>query len=439
MPDLTWADWESVSNDTSSPLGQVTNAAKQVFCRAYSYSPGGMLAAQGVDLPYPPAIKQGVQVANQICFDRKSPQASLPASRPQFPGGQCSYIYRVDATFKTGDTSTPTKLISQSVRFWVKGAISNFSVEGDTFTAEGRTAGKLCYVTAYGSSTDGASVGTSSNPVKQVVINTTRGVFDLSIDALTPVSSFDTPMASTPDNCGNPSPPALPAPPLTSTDLTRDVYFPPTQGNPGGVVTVRIAPTINLPVQVDVNNNINASIHFNVEVDGINLDFSTHGVNITPSANFDSPVTLPKLPPTAQPTTDTRSRKDAPLGNVDLSEVLTKLDDIIACACDATGTVDATDYAEAESRVLTLPDGAFAVLLHLSKINQGAKSESGLSAPDVHYAGWTSFGFSGSQGARTPIDFLYKWYNIPDRAQTFAYTCRVGYAATVRVLHHVVS
>lgn len=112
------------------------------------------------------------------------------------------------------------------------------------------------------------------------------------------------------------------------------------------------------------------------------------------------------------------------------------LAEIKECACKALGVPTSQSFPQARSREVDLPPRTFAVYLTLSKLNPSAKAEAGLVAPDVHYAGWTSFSRYGKNGPRTPIDFIEKWYLPPEGATGFSYTCRVGYAADLLVMHY---
>jgi hypothetical protein len=240
-----------------------------------------------------------------------------------------------------------------------------------------------------------------------------------------------------PNNCGDaprqpllPATPSFPLPPISVPPITVNL-----PGFPGISIggTVSLSPIINLPrlgglhipalVTINANAEVNIPVTFPVYIQLPSLRINNlisfnPRFDVTPEIDIDLPG------------------GGGGTGGCDCEDireiVIEELDNKFRPR--RPNSNQTTGYASAQSRVITLPDYTYRVDLTIDSKPVNAKTQWGVDAPDIYYAGWYSFGGDGKQGDRKPVAWENGSYFPPEGAKTFTYTLQEGYTGTVSVL-----
>lgn len=232
-------------------------------------------------------------------------------------------------------------------------------------------------------------------------------------------------------SCNSQPPEIAPAiPPLSPST-------PPPAGELTRTTPVQISPTIIVPliltyVRPTFNTTINANATFDIRPTvnlpdlNISLKFDAAGIEIN---NYGGGDGLPVLPPQTDPRSPVPVPPSTTAPGVDLSPVLDLLEDIQDCACPPVQSGLVT-LGSGRSGSFSLPANVIGVIVTLTAIPDNRKEESGLTAPNVYYAGWCSFGRDGSGAERSPLNYNGNWFVRKPSENTFWFTCRQGFIAS---------
>lgn len=403
MADIPYSEfYKSLADGTAGTLENIGNAAASLACGLWSSYPAFM-AGTGIN---DPSTQMMSALYDRMCKPRN--QEPPPPQKP-FNGGQCNCVqYRINYTNYLGGSEWYTADTTQY------GPLSGPSIEGD-----GPNKSYGLYVGAPGCG-------------ERHRYNFISGFENW---AIAPNAAFCTINSITrvdgsPDDCGDP-PPQYPPVVVPPGDLTTNA--PVTINNTSVVVPVTIIPTtIVAPVYIRPT--------LNVDVGGVNVNFDLGGLTISlpnPSGGDKT------LPPGKDPRTNPPTSRP-PLGgtNIDLKPIERKLDalkdlldQVKECACGGESgvTLQGQTLGSGTSGWFDLPVDTVAVVVTVTKLAENVKTEKGLTAPDVYYAGWGWFTFQGGMTERLPLDAgikCYPWTN-EFNPEKFGYTCRIGYTASV--------
>jgi len=233
------------------------------------------------------------------------------------------------------------------------------------------------------------------------------------------------------DTCGNP----IPGPPTVPTNDQIRFQVPPFNISLGGVtIPIRVSgefrPAVNIPAF--------GGIHIPV-----NLTFAPN-VLVPVTTNIPVYLGLPSLEPNfaiSLPSFDIDNQIVIPgsaacecLTEEQIREwVADELDNKFRPRRPFTRTF--TNYAAANSRIISLPPFSEWVEIDLVDVPVNAKRQPGLNAQDVIYAGWYSFGVNGGAGDRMPIHYREQGVKVPQGATVFSYTVYTGFTATLTVTY----
>jgi hypothetical protein len=415
-------EYDKLGQDPNDPLGNLVKAARDTVCTGTdpsnfpSNDPWNWLRA-GVRAGWGCPLSPGNQNSPQQITD---------------PKGKCVGIrYRVtlSGTYesKQGTNWNPVN-VSRVTEVW--GAIGAISRTIDS------TGNQWIYTATVGANASGTPQ--PNTELFRAFANkdgTVRNA-NYSID-IVPANP------SQPDSCQNPAP-TYPTPP---TRPTLPPSFP--RINIPPVIVVPIKPSVNIKVDARVNITANGTVNLKL-ADAINLQFGPSGIDvyINPDSGIDiypdSPSPGYELPPgTPDPPTGNNGSEgtDGDCPDVDLDPVIDKLNQLLDCACDDDGEFNTivVPVLSGNSGSIVLNDNDIAVKVALIEVPDNPKIEwGGGSAPDVYYAGWTSFSSFDGQRDRTPIDYLSKVYFRKEGDTFFTWTCRQFYSASVSVVRRLV-
>lgn len=404
MVDLTFPQVNDVQSTlTPSTLVNAANAAADLACGLYEKYPTGILPSVGRT----PISDLTDGLLRQLC----QPRGKTPPDRVvPFNGGQCTCVlYNVDYNFTTAEGVTGNSGTT------INGPIASVKV-GFTGNAPDGTP-------RVGIITVGRNAPCTGSRTATDLAGSTPG---LTVNSVT-VTRND----GNPDTCGNPEPQYPDNPGDTNYTIN------PTININGATVNIPVtfAPTFFTPVNI-------FRPELNIDVGGINVNFSLDGVRFSPTINPTTNINLPSINPTpVQPPTRPGNPKDCP--DLDLSPVFDRFDnvddqlDIIeACACGADQVVRTTFYGAQDSRTISLPANTIGVRVTIAEVGLKVRSQYGnANAPDVLFIGWCSFGNGSPAGDRTPISHASSFFFAPNRANAFSYTTTYGSTASLEVLY----
>lgn len=409
-----------------SLYGQIADAAAEKICGLYGKSPASLVRI----IPFGTGLIDNSRgVFDDLCQDIAPPPA-LPA--PPFSGGQCDAI-RYDVTLaivvRTA-RDNPPRFFDQSVTVTdrVYGPVT-----GTVLTNPGTNTGFGLNWNGFRTVNIACRGGNEEGPLPPKLFSPYGGSAPNIISAaITSVSRVD----GSADNCG--SPPATYPPP--STDPS----------DYDGTTNITISPTttVNVPVRIVPTFAPVVGIfrpEFNVDVGGINVNFSAGGLTFSPTLEIPVGVNLPGSdprtnPPAALPITKP-SAGTCP--DVNLQPVLDQLDIIkkeVEECCDRyhpfsdllTSDYDVATLGSGSSGAFNLPAKAYRVVLQITNPDSPGRSQAGINAPDVLYAGWAWFVSGGGMTIRLPVDSPIKSFEVPARSDDkFAYTLNGSYNANV--------
>jgi hypothetical protein len=400
----------------TNPIAPYARAARSVACLATSPNPLGSSNPFGA---LRDAIRKGWG-----CDPPPAPQEPQPVPTPE---GKCKgTIYIVTAVTRyeakvSGNRWEPRESTAGGGGY--RGIISNIVGNGQ----QGTQSWFL----------DSGQPGDSWYSTRVNFANTQNDSPDLIRGASTTISI--TPAPGQPQVCPTPEEPTYPTfPPRGSPDSPVSPVIPP-------VIVIPVSPTVNVPVKVDVNISVNGNVNVRIG-NQIDFNFNAGGIDvyINPTANIDlfpdAPAPGYELPPgyPDEPTGNGGNDGDE-FGaiNDQLDEVRELLEALKDCACDVetANTFVTVAVDDANNGSVLLGDDVIAVQLVLVRFPNTPKLEwGGGEAPDVYYAGWSSFTSFGAQGERTPIDYLSKIFFRKNSDSAFTWTCRQFYSARVSLI-----
>jgi hypothetical protein len=239
------------------------------------------------------------------------------------------------------------------------------------------------------------------------------------------------------DQCVQPIPPPnLTPPPLNILNPTYNF-------NIGGV----IVPLTLVYVPIDVDLNVRVNPLFRFDLGGINIDVNFDGVDINFGdgrddpfpfnfPNGDDPRTDP--PPTYTPPNDRPATRDDIVDLTDKvndiintqTEMEEDIADLLDCErCEEQFTITTIEYGSEQSREQVIqPKGEY-VKLTIDNAPLNRKTQNGIDAPDVIYAGWASFSIGSHQLPRQPAHYASSVFSTPPNATNFTYTLYEGFSA----------
>lgn len=387
--------------NTANGLRNVANAAADLVCDMYQNAPTGVVPSFGDGIGIG-AFTQGM--LDSLCRPRgKEPP---PPARP-FEGGQCSgVLYNVNVTYKSLEFAETTTVIQAMGPI---GPAVETTVDDPPFTR---------FTVKFSS---------GGGPIS-IIQGATKPGFGR-INSVTRADGGT-------DNCGSP-PIAYPTRPPVASDYQRTSpvgFGGPTVNVPVVIIPTLIKPEFNFRPEINVNVG---GLTVNITPDGIDVFLPPNPVlptPIPPGGDVPSPIIDPR--PTPPPAIPPRGQP-VQCPELDLTEVLEKLEDIEECACDGDFTIETIEYGLAKGRTLVLPSGSFYVKVSISVTPSVRYQVAEGDAPDVYYAGWYSFGSLGSHGLRSPISFAASGFFVPDGATTFSYSLVFNSTATVTIYRRI--
>lgn len=409
MPEFTYPSLNSdQGTQTGNTLRNAANAAANAVCGLYANAPSGLLPSLGDPLGVG-AFTQGL--LDDLCRPRNQvpPDPVLP-----FQGGQCPVAYDVSYVWQGGSNtggSGTTRVI---------GKVGKVTVALQT------EAGQFKYYRA-------------DFPHANGTFNIVSGGFGLD-EGKQPITASITSVVRAdgqPDTCGNPAP-VYPTREPVPSDYTP---LPVPIKTPSGIVNIPITiiPTLVKP-------ELNFRPEFNVEVGDLNINFNLDGVDISFKPTFNFPPSgkpgndqpFPAIDPRPNPPTSTPTRSPSvKCPDVDFTPILQRLKKLEECACEGEFTVQQQVYGKAKGNVIQLPERSFYVSLAL-ELGSGLRYQASEGiAPDLHYAGWISFGYGTKFGERLRVDFASSGFFIPKGATHFAYSLVFNTSAVPTVLYRV--
>lgn len=409
MPDITYSEfYKNLADGTAGTLEKIGDAAASLACGLWSSYPAAM-AGTGIN---DPSTQLMSALYDRMCKPRN--QEPAPPQQP-FSGGQCDCVmYAVSVTawldgnfWFTNTNYYPGPISGGYLREEGSGFLS-FGIDIGTPACGGRR--RHNFISGF------AEFKNEPGGAYCVINSVTR-------------------QDGAPDTCGSPSPQY---PPTTIPPGEHSTNTPITINNTPIVVPVTIVPTtIVAPVFIRPT--------LNVDVGGVNVNFDLGGLTISlPNPSGEDK----KLPPGDWNNPFPTDRPPASGQDIDLQplkDALKRLEDDLAelkeCACDEGSGVSLVGSALGSGRsgFFNLPADTVAVVCVVEKLSSNAKTEKGLSAPDVYYAGWGWFQFQGGMAERMPLDCgtkVFPWTN-EFQPEKFGYTCREGYTATVTAYRRV--
>lgn len=402
--------WEAVpaAVEAGVPAMQAARVAAQAAVPALASAPMLLLGAGVL------GFSIGTQIKQAFGIDTPIPQPTTP-----FQGGQTNGRYQVV----------------------VDGQVTGVNIYPITF---GNIAGPIVGIKStydatsfpeprfrYGLFFDGGAQGAPVGDLKEDDIQVAPYIQSLTrIDA--------------PDGPKNPVP-EYPLAPFDPGILNPTVPFPYLPGNPEYPVEIvpfkRPGGTPSAPV-TNPGQEEEPKVTVNIPDLGISIDFDKDGV--TPRAYNPQAYPAPQKqndprvsPPTRPPTTcECPCDLDPVLDKLD--EIKEELDDVKECACEPEYTNVIVGLGGGQSLVATLPVDTVSVTLTLSQIPETARTQSGVAALDVIYAGWYAFSDgTGRGGERLPVHYANNTYFPPERATVFSYTLYEGFSATLSATKRV--
>lgn len=389
---------EDRGTETGDVLRNVANAAADLVCDLYEKAPTGIIPQFG-DVLGVGQFTQGL--ARSLCDGRNPPP---PEPVKPFSGGQCDGVTYVVTFFSRFDGNA--------------GSTGNVTLVGKIGAP----------VVLQTSGDDSYRYYTGSIPHKNGVFSVFAGAGGLqngTLPAELTITNISRP-DGLPDNCGS-LPAKYPArdPQPSDYETTRTVK------QPGGNVSV---PVTLVPVFAPITNIFRPE--FNVKVGDISVTFDLGGVHFHLDSDISFPVNFPPIDPRlVKPPVSLPKSPSSRGEGYNFDKIHRELEDIKECACDEVGALLFEDYGLAGGREITLPYKAIYVEVSVQVGSAVRYQASEGNCPDVHFAGWSSFGRPGGFGRRVPISFEGNVFAVPKNLTHFAYSLVFGSEATIRVYY----
>jgi hypothetical protein len=203
-------------------------------------------------------------------------------------------------------------------------------------------------------------------------------------------------------------------------------------------VNVNIPPIIIPPGAIQVKPQITVKIGPN------RITFDLSGGKLSFEPDISIPITIGRGPNGENPNSPIPLEPglDGELIADRFDRIEDLLQDLEDCACDDSdlGALVATPGNNANSQCVSISVGRnkfCAIAITQRPTNE--KSQAGLNAPDVLYAGWAWFKTGDYLFERTPVDCEGKIFKNPGNASAFCYTLYAGYLGTPIILDKPIS
>lgn len=413
MADITWQEYRDGIGQPDKPLfNDLADKVADSLCDIWQSEPGQMY---GQWMGYAGQAMMG-GLMDTMCRPRN--KVPPPPPSPGLRGGQCKCV-AYDVTYQVSTNNVPG---APNTYYGVIGPING--------PMSRRTAGGGLEVGIESSSED------CKTRVWAAMIATSRpDVDDISAQIISVV-----PSAGGADECGD----ALPV--YQAGPIIPSPRLPPVSIPVGDGPNINVAPVI-IPVTIKPEFNFRPEI--NIGVGPINFNFNPGGIDINlppgsqlPQQPDEEPPSYPSLPPGSPDAVEPDAGGDCPdysdrFDSIDddLADIKRQLDDIEECACkeEKKYTYQPVALIAGDSGCVSLPENTVAVSAVVTTSLSAPKKEPGKEGPDVLYAGWGWFGYTGGQGERLHMDcpnkvFLAEGERHPEQ---FCFTCRVGWEAAI--------
>lgn len=396
----------SAGTNTGNTLLDIANRAADFMCDLYRDYPGGIIPSLNT-----PASRFTDGLARAIC----APRNKLPPNvTPPATGGQCATTYTLQSQAQEPNCT----FTNPSNRGNFVGPISGMSyTEGNRQPTGGPN----------GEFSGGASINfTDGNGTPQFRAVGSFG--NNSCTGRTVKWNFVRADGGT-DTCGN-IPTNYPSPGNVPTNYYNNNTIINVGGNSVSV-PITIIPTLFAPVNI-------FRPEFNVDVGGINVNFSLGGVKFSPSFNLNVPITLPGTDPRTNPPPALPPSGDGNTSECDLDPVLELLNELLDCdRCEVTYETRQTSYGAAKGRIISIPPNTRRVDVDITSLGIGVDAQLGEGSPNVYQVGWYAFGTADGFSDRKPISYLSNTFYPPSEATQFTYQCKKNSEATVNVIYEV--
>jgi hypothetical protein len=397
--------------DSPSTPFNIVSAARNGVCNTYRAAPGLLTQPDGAFSQPFEAISDAYRgFLDDLCGDQ-----ALPPIGPRFGGGRCAIPYVV--SYETKVPISPSGQQTGSGTVTLTGPIGGMQLR---------------------------QVPGSPNQMEFVISHQGGQFFFgvLSFDKTQPRAGEHTASvtgitAVNPalDTCGGLSP-RFPERVTGPTD-----YNPPVQYRDRGTqidVNVNIPPIIIPPGAVQIRPNIEVKIGPNK----VNFDLSGGELKLEVNPNLEVNIGNGKGNPNTNPPISPAPGLDGELIADRFDRIEDLLEDLENCACNDAdlSTLVATSGNNANSQCVSISVGRnkfCAIAITQRPANE--KSQAGLNAPDVLYAGWAWFKTGDYLFERAPVDCEGKIFKNPGNASAFCYTLYAGYLGTPIILDKPIS
>lgn len=420
---IPWRDYFDPNASIPDNARNLGEAARAAACSLYQRYPRWLTGDySGLDVPSPQRF-----LWDFICRD-EPPPVLPPGSPPPFVGGQCcDVVYRVIVQVNVDGNATTVALDRlgkiEGIKFRTVGTSdADYQRAAYLISSEAQTCRPVIEDLLGSVDADGGGV------LEATVINIVR-------------------LDGQPDECGD-RPPEFP-------DLLpepEDLNFPINVNIDGFDISVPVSIpfTVYPPI-------VNFAPEFSVNIGGMRVTFDLGGVNFT----FNSPGNPPRIPdgndprpPSSQPP-PVRPPSGSPGGacpDVDLTPVIARLIPIqsdvavtrenveLLLDCDrcrrpeiGSPQLGVQKLPPASSGIVPLPDRTAWVGIDILEMPELPRTQIGLDAPNVYYAGWFSMGSGDNNGERGAIRYRSNAYPVEEGITNFTYTLYPGYKGEVTV------
>jgi hypothetical protein len=174
----------------------------------------------------------------------------------------------------------------------------------------------------------------------------------------------------------------------------------------------------------------------------VNFDLSGGELKLEVNPNLEVNIGNGKGNPNTNPPISPAPGLDGELIADRFDRIEDLLEDLENCACNDAdlSTLVATSGNNANSQCVSISVGRnkfCALAITQRPVNE--KSQAGLNAPDVLYAGWAWFKTGDYLFERAPVDCEGKIFKNPGNASAFCYTLYAGYLGTPIILDKPIS
>lgn len=394
---LPWAEIEEgASAAQPAVIGSAIAAAQSFACGLYKDYPEFMSNSGPLD---PLAgLKRGIW--DKICPNQPPPPTPTP---PSWDGSTCA----------CRNYNVPWRTLDGDVPIFVGASIN---VTGPIFGLEKIDQGNGTIATnlKHGQC-DGSGNFTGVTSTGLVIGGTQIKVF-LQTPTLLP---------NQPPGCNPPSNPPPPTPPPPERQAERG--------------DINISPNIDVNVPIilvrpEISVDINPSIEIGVGPFNVNFDAGGITVNLNPSFDLPPlpvPIPLPP-PPIPRPPSLPPSGGDCPdpCEEFDYERIEDAIRNERKYYAQSKQEIEEENLGSGRSGDVEISPEAIYIRVQITQRPSQIKSQAGIDAPDVLFAGWCSWGLE-HPGIRYPIHYDTQVFPIGERSTRFTWTLYEGGSATI--------